>query len=102
MRFHNIPIGEILSEAIRRGGIIVDVRESEEFSKGHIPMAVNVPIEEIKAGRCMLPKNRTLLIYCKYGGASSLAAKLLSQEGYTAINTVGGLVQYKGALTKER
>ena len=38
MRFHNINIRNILSEALNYGGIIVDVRTSEEFAKSHIPM----------------------------------------------------------------
>ena len=46
MRFHNINIRNILSEALNYGGIIVDVRTSEEFAKSHIPMAINLPLEE--------------------------------------------------------
>lgn len=102
MRFGSIPIRNILQETVKYGGIIVDVRQQEEFLKGHIPMAVNVPLEDIKAGRFNLPKSRHLLIYCTYGGKSTMASRLLSQEGYKVINTIGGLVQYKGALTKER
>ena len=49
MRFHNINIRNILSEALNYGGIIVDVRTSEEFAKSHIPMAINLPLEEIQA-----------------------------------------------------
>ncbi|MBO5388131.1 MAG: rhodanese-like domain-containing protein, partial [Lachnospiraceae bacterium] len=47
MRFHNINIRNILQEALNYGGIIVDVRSQEEFKKGHIPMAINIPIEDI-------------------------------------------------------
>lgn len=102
MRFSSIPIRNILQEAVRYGGIIVDVREQEEFLKGHIPMAVNVPLDDIKAGQFSLPKSRYLLLYCTYGGGSTMASRILSQEGYKVINTIGGLVQYTGALTKER
>ena len=56
MRFHNINIRNILSEALNYGGIIVDVRTSEEFAKSHIPMAINLPLEEIQAGNISLPK----------------------------------------------
>lgn len=102
MRFPNIPIRDILKEAVHYGGLIVDVRSREEFLSGHIPMAINVPIDDIKNGTYSLPKGKHLLLYCQYGGASALASKLLSQAGYQVINTIGGLVQYKGALTSRR
>ena len=47
MRFHNIPVRDIMQEAVRYGGVIVDVRTEEEFLRGHIPMAVNVPLSEV-------------------------------------------------------
>ncbi len=102
MRFHSIPIRDILKEAVHYGGLIVDVRSSEEFLNGHIPMAINVPIDDIKNGNYSLPKGKHLLLYCKYGGASALASKLLSEAGYQVINTVGGLVQYRGALSSKK
>lgn len=100
MRFHNISIRNILSEALNYGGIIVDVRSNEEFAKGHIPMAINLPLEDIQCGNFSLPKNKVLLLYCENGGKSSHAARLLSERGFTVINTVGGVKEYKGPLTK--
>lgn len=102
MRFHNIPVRDIMQEAVRYGGVIVDCRTEEEFLRGHIPMAVNVPLSEIQCGNYNLPKHKVLLTYCQYGGSSALAARILTQAGYRVINTVGGIVQYKGALTKNR
>lgn len=102
MGFMSIPIRNIMKEAVARGGIIVDVRSSEDFCKGHIPMAVNVPMEQLRAGAYSFPKSRYLLVYCKYGGGSTMAARILSQDGYKVINTIGGLVQYRGPLTRQR
>ncbi len=102
MRFHNIPIRDIMQEAVRYGGVIVDVRTKEEFLKGHIPMAVNVPLSDIQNGTHNLPKTKVLLLYCQYGGGSALASRILTQSGYKVINTVGGISQYKGALSKIR
>lgn len=102
MRFHNINIRNILNEALNYGGIIVDVRTSEEFEKSHIPMAINLPLEELSAGNIPLPKGKVILVYCENGGASTLAAKILSDKGYKVINTVGGLSEYHGALTRPR
>lgn len=101
MRFHNINIRNILQEALNYGGIIVDVRSRDEFMKGHIPMAINIPIENIKAGNVSLPKGKVILVYCETGGRSAMAARELSNRGFKVINTIGGLVEYKGALTKK-
>ena len=57
MGFTSIPIRNIIHEAVSRGGIIVDVRTREEFAAGHIPMAINVPLEQIEEGAYSLPKS---------------------------------------------
>ncbi len=101
MRFHNTSIRNILSEALNYGGIIVDVRNREEFGKCHIPMAINLPLEDIQEGNISLPKGKVILLYCENGGSSALAARILSDKGYRVINTIGGLKEYKGALTKK-
>ncbi len=100
MRFHNINIRNILNEALNYGGIIVDVRSSEEFARGHIPMAINLPLEDIQCGNYSLPKTKVLLLYCENSGKSSMGAKLLAERGFNVINTIGGLKEYRGPLTK--
>ena len=85
MGFTSIPIRNIIREAVARGGIIVDVRDRDEFLEGHIPMAVNIPFELIEAGV-----------------SSMKAALIMSEDGYRVINTVGGLAQYRGPLTRQR
>lgn len=100
MGFQNTNIRNILNEALNYGGIILDVREQEEFMISHIPMAINLPLIEIQQGNFSLPRGKVILIYCENGGKSALAARLLSEKGYRVINTVGGLKEYRGALTR--
>ena len=100
MGFQNTNSRNILNEALNYGGIIVDVREKDEFMISHIPMAINLPLIDIQQERFSLPKGRVILIYCENGGKSALAAKILSEKGYRVINTVGGLKEYRGALTR--
>ncbi len=101
MRFHNISIKNILVEAINHGGIIVDVRERDEFVGGHIPMAINLPLGNIKQGNISLPRGKVLILYCESGGRSTEAARILADKGYKVINTVGGLREYRGGITKK-
>lgn len=100
MRFRNINIRNILSEALNYGGIIIDVRSSDKFAAGHIPMAINLPLEDIQNGNYSLPKTKVLILYCENSGSSTMAAKLLSEKGFKVINTIGGIREYRGPLTK--
>ena len=100
MGFQNTNIRNILNEALNYGGIIVDVRQKEEFAASHIPMAINLPLSDIQQGLFSLPKGKVILLYCENGGKSTLAARILSEKGYKVINTVGGLKEYRGALTR--
>lgn len=100
MRFQNINIRNVLNVALNNGGIIVDVREQEDFAKSHIPMAINLPLGEIQKGNISLPRGKVIILYCDNGGSSTLAARILAEKGYKAINCVGGLKSYQGALTR--
>lgn len=100
MAFEHINIRQIVATALSNDAIIVDVRTPERFSRSHIPMAVNLPLERIEKGQVTLPRSRTLIVYCDTGGTSIQAACLLSDMGYKVINCVGGLRNYNGSLTK--
>ena len=84
--------------ATEKNYLIVDVRTPEEYEKRHIPNAILLPIEEIRAGKLdALPdKNQTLLIYCWTGRRAETAAEILSKRGYTKIFEIGGLVNWTG------
>lgn len=100
MAFENINIRKIVSAALTNDAIIVDVRKPERFRQGHIPMAVNVPMERIEKKQVTLPYSHILILYCDTGGTSMQAAYILSEMGYQVINCVGGLKNYNGSLTK--
>ena len=67
--------------------IILDVRRPDEFAKGHIPSAINVPNEEIGTTEISeLPdKSQLILVYCRSGRRSKEAAAKLVNLGYTNI-----------------
>ena len=100
MAFEHINIRQVVTIAISKDAIIVDVRKPERFRSGHIPMAINLPVERIEKGLVTLPKSTTLIVYCDTGGTSVQASRLLDEMGYNVINCVGGLKSYKGSLTK--
>lgn len=100
MAFEHINIRQIVTVALSKNAIIIDVRKLEDFQQGHIPMAIHLPLEQIQRRQVTLPKGKTLIVYCETGGASVQAARVLDELGYNVMNCVGGLRNYKGSLTK--
>lgn len=71
----------------RKGKVLVlDVRTPDEYAKGHIPEAVNVPIDILaaKIGGMHISKETTIVTTCEHGGRSSRAALELRKMGYQA------------------
>lgn len=93
-----IDINDELEEAKKTAGaVIVDVRGTDEYSQGHIPGAVNVPVEEIEKISSAVPDKTTpLYTYCLRGSRSRQAVKALKEMGYTQVISMGGINKYKG------
>lgn len=85
------------------GYIILDVRTAEEYAQGHIPEAVNVPVETIGDEEIgALPdKNQLILVYCRSGNRSKTAAAKLVKKGYTNIVEFGGINTWTGEIVAE-
>jgi len=82
--------------------IILDVRSREEFDEGHIPDAVLIPHESIgELAELKLPdKNRTILVYCRSGRRSEIAARELVSMGYTQVYDFGGIQDWHGEVIR--
>ena len=82
--------------------IILDVREQEEYDSGHIPGAILIPYTEIenKAKEMLPDKDAQILVYCRSGRRSKIAAKSLLKLGYTNVKEFGGIIDWKGELEK--
>lgn len=102
MNIENINIRNIINMAVSNNAIIIDVREANQFYEGHIPMAINIPLEEIEKGYCRLPREKLLIFYCESGASSLMAARILAKKGYRVVNAVGGLREYNKDLTQNR
>jgi glyoxylase-like metal-dependent hydrolase (beta-lactamase superfamily II)/rhodanese-related sulfurtransferase len=83
---------------------LVDTREESEYAAGHINGALLLPrgVLEFKIGSLpeLADKSKTILIYCRTGGRSALAAQTLQQLGYNnALSMAGGFEAWKSSLT---
>lgn len=68
--------------------VVIDVREPNEFNDGHVSGALNIPPSSLMAGASELkdiPKNANIIVYCKSGSRSNVAAHILQNLGYTNI-----------------
>lgn len=79
------------------GYIIIDARTQSEYDEGHIPGAILIPEYEIanKAGELLKDKNQLILVYCRSGRRSKIAAQALVDLGYTNVKEFGGIIDWK-------
>jgi len=64
---------------------VVDVRDAKEFAEGHVPGAINIPVDTFAASSGVLDKNRQIVVYCNSGGSSYNAYRKLLKLAYPNI-----------------
>ncbi len=82
--------------------IILDTREQNEFDEGHIPGAILIPYTEIenKAIEMIPDKDKLILVYCRSGRRSKIAAESLVNLGYTNVKEFGGIIDWHYEVEK--
>ncbi len=80
----------------QEGCIILDVRTQEEYDEGHIPGATLIPNTQIeaRAEEVLTDKDQLILVYCRSGRRSKMAAEILVELGYTNIREFGGIINW--------
>ncbi len=80
----------------KKGMMLLDVRGDKEYSQGHIPGAVHVPLSDIGDKVKKLKKDKELVVYCRSGNQSIWAIKRLMGMGYKNLyNLKGGYSAWK-------
>ena len=84
------------------GYIIIDARTQEEYDQGRIPGAILIPEYEIadRAEKELPDKNQLILVYCRSGRRSKIAAEELVKLGYTNVKEFGGIIDWEYETTK--
>ena len=84
------------------GYIIIDARTHEEYDQGHIPGAILIPEYEIadRAEKEFPDKDQLILVYCRSGRRSKIAAEELVKLGYTNVKEFGGIIGWKYEIVK--
>ena len=79
-----------LSEAVRAGAAIVDVREPSEYVVGHVPGAVLIPMGELPSRLTELDRYAAVYVVCASGNRSRTMTDVLRRAGFEAYSVAGG------------
>lgn len=82
--------------------IIIDARTDEEFQEGHIEGAILIPEYEIadRAEEELKDKDQLILVYCRSGRRSKIAAQALVDLEYTNVKEFGGIIDWQYEIVK--
>ena len=93
----SIEAGDAIA-AVRAGGpLLLDVREQQEWDRGHSPLATLLPMSQLQARLGEVPEDRRLLVVCHSGQRSARVADALALAGYDAVNVLGGMIAWHAA-----
>ena len=84
------------------GYVIIDARTQEEYDQGHIPGAIMILEYEIadRAEKELPDKDQLILVYCRSGRRSKIAAEELVKLGYTHVKEFGGIIDWEYEIVK--
>jgi phage shock protein E len=77
---------EKIRQALREGGVIIDLRTAPEFDQGHIPGALNIPVDRIRTNTTrIIDMRRPVILCCMTGAHCREAMDILKQAGMTRV-----------------
>jgi phage shock protein E len=82
---------EVARKLLAQGALVIDVRSAGEFNSGHLPAAINLPLDELTEAlpRRVPNKSQVLLLHCLSGTRSGIARRRLQAMGYTQVFNLG-------------
>lgn len=75
----------------KEGALLIDVRTVQEYDRGHIEGAINIPITDLNQKLKELRESKAIIVYCRSGNRSTQAKKLLNQQGLKQVYNLGGM-----------
>lgn len=77
--------------------VLLDVREDDEWQRGHAPGAQHIPMGQIPARLDEIDRDAQLFVVCHLGGRSERVAQYLARNGYAPVNVAGGMQAWAAA-----
>ncbi|MBV7315620.1 rhodanese-like domain-containing protein [Shewanella sp. NIFS-20-20] len=84
-------------QLIDDGALLIDVRNPQEFTSGHLENALNIPLDQLPQWLTEQPTSQAMVLYCGIGKRAQMGCNLLAQAGFTAVYN-GGAAQDLSAL----
>ncbi|WP_329617525.1 rhodanese-like domain-containing protein [Streptomyces brevispora] len=81
---------DVFAAELAHGAFVIDVRESDEYTAGHVPGALSTPLSALGAVLGELPGGRPVYVICASGNRSARAAEQLAALGVEAVSVAGG------------
>lgn len=79
------------AEVVAEGAQLVDVRRPYEWEAGHVAGARNVEMNDLSAAAESIERDRPVVLYCRRGNRSAMAADAFRSAGYDAFHIAGGI-----------
>lgn len=95
-----IPAKSLSNYINKPGCLIIDLRSPAEYAQGHVPSAVNIPMERMERQLPQLTGYREIVLYCARGSHSLMCARRM-QVGCCCYSVYGGIRAYQGILVKD-
>ena len=80
-----------LRDLVENGGQLIDVRSQNEYSRGALKNAVNIPLETIPHNTDNIDKNKPVMLYCVSGMRASAVKQFLESLGFNYVYNLGGI-----------
>ncbi|MEU0830678.1 rhodanese-like domain-containing protein [Streptomyces sp. NPDC056231] len=95
------PLPSVDVAAVPSDGLVLDVRENDEWAAGHVDGALHIPMSDF-VGRFgevteAAEDGRRVHVMCRVGGRSAQVTQYLVQQGIDAVNVDGGMLAWDGA-----
>jgi rhodanese-related sulfurtransferase len=85
---------EELARRLAGGAVLIDVRNPDEYEAGHVPGARLLPLHDLPYRVDEVPGGSEILMICRTGNRSMVAAEFLAEQGVTAVNVAGGTLAW--------
>ncbi|MFF9866497.1 MULTISPECIES: rhodanese-like domain-containing protein [unclassified Streptomyces] len=95
------PLPTVDAASVPADGLVLDVREADEWAAGHVDGALHVPMSDFVArfGEVTeaVADGRRAYVMCRVGGRSAQVTQYLVQQGIDAVNIDGGMLAWESA-----
>lgn len=78
-----------IPELLKQGAQIIDVRTRDEFRSSSNKNSINIPLSEVQNSLNKIKRDKTVIVVCRSGNRSGMAAKILKQNGFTEVINAG-------------